>query len=84
MAGLMTTIENIRKEIAQLATRSRVRFSDVQKQIDALEGRLDKLTTPANTQTGKKARRAASGSARRSPSVPGEGTPSPQKPDALI
>jgi len=84
MAGMMTTIQNIERDIAQLASRSRVRFSDVQKQIDALEGRLDKLTTPANTQTGRKARRAANGSAQRSPSVPGEGTPSPKKPDALV
>lgn len=54
MPGVTSLLLSVRREIAQMASQSRVRFSEMQKQIDSLEQRLDKIDKPINTQRGSR------------------------------
>lgn len=93
MPGFSKIIENIRREVAQSQTFSRKRFSEVQKQLDEIVLRLDRIELPAQTQTGAPARKAAASrssnasSSRKSSAKRGatnkRAVPIPERPDPM-
>ena len=83
MAGITKTLLVIRRDINLVKSENGVRFGNLQKQLDELEARLDKLDKPAHTQTAtpaqRKARRASASKATNADKSTGLPVPVPNR-----